>query len=604
MKNTYFFSGVLAALFLNSCGSLNNSSNEAKPVKINSEITANEVKDHISYLASDSLKGRKPGTPGGKLAAEYIASNFERIGLKSFEGSYFQSFDVVTNVKEGDNNTLEFNGNSAQIGVDYRPLAFTKNTLVEAPVIFAGYGIEYSDEKVSWEDYKNIDVKGKWVIVLRQDPDVDNADSPLIDFGHDRSKVLFANDKGAAGILLVNGVNTEKKDEIEDLYFDKSSSRANIPVIQISRAFANKLLEASSKTVEELEKQMIADFKTVNFELESNLKANTDIVYVETKTQNVLGYIEGSDESLKNEFIVVGAHYDHLGMGGPGSGSRAIDTIAVHNGADDNASGVAGMIEIAEKIAHGKTKPRRSVIFMGFAAEEMGLLGSKFFTENPSIDIKQVKMMLNFDMVGRLDEDNTLTIGGTGTTAITETIIDQLADGSGLNISKSKEGSGPSDHSAFYVKNVPVLFFFTGIHDDYHTPADDVEKINFAGEKMVLDLGYDLAIEFANMDVAPAFVQVDTPSNQSSRRKLKVTFGVVPNFGGGDFEGMKIDGARADGPAGQAGMQKGDIIVAINGMKVSNIYDYMARLGRLKKGERCNVDVMRDGKKIVFILDL
>ena len=241
---------------------------------------------------------------------------------------------------------------------------------------------------------------------------------------------------------------------------------------------------------------------------------------------------------------------------------------------------------------------------MAFGAEEMGLLGSKFFTENPLIDIKSIKMMLNFDMIGRLDSAKTLTIGGTGTTPISEEIINKFASKENLNIQMSKEGSGPSDHAAFYVKNIPVLFFFTGIHDDYHTPADDTEKINLEGEKLVAELGYSIAEEFANMEVAPKFILVDSPSLKSSRRKLKVTFGIIPNYAGGDESGMRVDGVKTGGPASNGGMQKGDVIVAIDGKKVSNIYDYMARLGRLKKGGRCNVDVIRNGENVVLILDL
>ncbi len=571
---------------------------------VNPEITPSEIKEHITFLASDSLKGRKPGTPEGKIAAEYIVSEFQKAGLQKLGDSFFQHFKVVTKVSEGENNSLSINDTKAELGVDFRPLAFSKNTVAEGEVVFAGYGIEFEGDSLKWNDYSNLDVKGKWVMMLRQDPDINNSDSPLIAQSTERTKALLATDKGAIGVLFVSGVNTEKKDILDELYFDKSKSRADIPVIQITRNFADKLLQGSKKNIEDIEKSIVSDFKTITLNTNVSLKVETDVIFEKVETQNIIAKIEGTDTKLKDEVVIIGAHYDHLGFGGPGSGSRAPEEHAVHNGADDNASGVAGIIEIAQKMANSEFKPKRTVIFMAFGAEEMGLLGSKFFTENPLIDISKIKMMLNFDMIGRLDSSKTLTIGGTGTTAASTDIINKYAKEQNLNIQMSKEGSGPSDHAAFYVKNIPVLFFFTGIHDDYHTPSDDVETINLEGEKMVAELGYSIATEFINMDVAPKFILVDTPSPTSNRRKLKVTFGIIPNYAGGDEAGMRIDGVKTGGPADNGGMIKGDVIIAIDGKKVANIYDYMARLGRLKKGERCNVDVLRDGNKKFLILDL
>jgi len=509
---------------------------------VNPDITTTEIKEHITFLASDSLKGRKPGTAEGKIAANYIASEFEKAGLKKLSDSYFQEFKVVTKVNEGTNNNFSVNGVEAKLGEDFRPLAFSKNTEANANVVFVGYGIEFESDSLKWNDYNNVDVEGKWVMMLRQDPDVNNSDSPLINQSSERAKALLAVDKGAIGVLFVSGINTEKKDILDELYFDKSKSRADIPVVQISRKLANQILSKKDKTIEKLEDEIITDFKTNSFETKINISVKTDVIYEKVTTQNIIAKIEGSDAKLKDEVIIIGAHYDHLGFGGPGSGSRRPDEHAVHNGADDNASGVAGIIEIA--------------------------------------------------------------IGGTGTTPISAELINKYAEGKDLKIQMSKEGSGPSDHASFYVKNIPVLFFFTGIHDDYHTPADDTEKINLEGEKVVAELGYDLALEFANIAEAPKFVLVDNPSLKTSRRKLKVTFGIIPNYAGGDDNGMRIDGVKKGGPASNGGMLKGDIIVAIDGKKVANIYDYMARLGRLKKGERCNVDVLRDGKKVVLILDL
>lgn len=573
-------------------------------VKNNANITPREIKTHISFLASDSLKGRKPGTPECRVAAEYIASEFEKYGLQKLNTTFFQTFEVVNKIEIGKGNNLMAEKFTGKIEEDYQPLAFTKNSTLDADVVFVGYGIEYDSDTLKWNDYKNIDVKGKWVMMLRQDPDVKNADSPLIEYSSERAKVLLAIDRGAAGVLFVSGKETEKKDVLEKLYFDKSKSRADIPVIQITRGVANKILYKTGSTIEALETKIISSMHTSSMETNFKLYAKTDIIFQKVNTQNVIAKIEGSDEKLKHEIIIVGAHYDHLGFGGPGSGSRAIDTIAIHNGADDNASGVAGMLEIAQKISQMENKPKRTMIFMAFSAEEMGLLGSKFFTENPIIDIDNIKMMLNFDMIGRLDSAKTLTVGGTGTSAESEDVINKFSSGKNFNIQMSKDGFGPSDHASFYIKNIPVLFFFTGIHDDYHTPNDDVDYINFEGEKDIVNLGSDIALEFANMEKAPTFIKVDTPPARTNRRKLKVTFGIIPNYADSDGGGMKIDGVKTGGPAQKGGMKKGDIITAIDGKKISDIYDYMTRLSRLKKGERCNVDVYRGDKKIILILNL
>lgn len=571
----------------------------------NTSISKDDVKKHVSFLASDSLKGRKPGTKGGAEAAKYIATEFEKYGLQKMGNSYFQNFNVVSSVSLGEKNEMEGANFVFDVNKDFIPLAFSKNTKIIAEVVFAGYGIEFDGDSLKWNDYKNIDVKDKWVMMLSQDPDINNNNSPLIPISNERAKVLTAIDKGAAGVLFVSGVNTEKKDKLTKLYFDKSKSRTSIPVIQITRAAANKILSTSDLKIEDAEKNMIEKMKPITVDTKQTLFAEIDVNFIENSTQNVLAKIEGTDPKLKDEIIIIGAHYDHLGMGGPGSGSRFGDSLAVHNGADDNASGVAGVLELAQKFSDKKHAPKRSIIFMGFAAEEMGLLGSKYFSEHPLIDIKKVKMMINLDMIGRLDSAKTLIIGGTGTTAISEKILDEKSKNKGFNIKKSKEGSGPSDHSSFYVKNIPVLFFFTGIHDDYHTPADDIEKINFEGSVSVIKFGFDVAEEFANMPVAPKFVQVDTPSSRSNRRNLKVTFGIIPDYGGtSETPGLRVDGVKAGKPAQLGGMKKGDIITAVNGKKISNIYDYMARLGRLKPGERCNVDVSRNNKNIVLILEL
>jgi hypothetical protein len=293
-------------------------------------------------------------------------------------------------------------------------------------------------------------------------------------------------------------------------------------------------------------------------------------------------------------------------MGGMGSGSRMPDSIAVHNGADDNASGVAAVLELAEILASKKDELKRSVIFMGFGAEEMGLLGSQFFASNPEINLKQVKLMLNFDMIGRLNaEKPNLMIGGTGTAVETEDLLKEWEADSEMGFSHSPEGYGASDHASFYGAGVPVMFFFTGAHQDYHTPLDDADLINYEGEKMILDFVEPIVVSLINRPEALTYQETAAPVQEGrNSRSLKVKLGIMPDFTSTENNGLGVGGVTPGGPASAAGLKKGDRIIALDGMEVTNIYDYMSRLKKLKPGQRITVDVVRDEAPLVLIVDL
>jgi hypothetical protein len=569
------------------------------------EITIHEVKQHITFLASDSLKGRKPGTPEGRVAAEYIARSFSECGLKLMGEKGFQYFEVVTAVQTDEKNRFAFDDFEGELGKDFVPVAFSENAAVTATVVFTGYGFDFESDSLRWRDYEGIDVKGKWALVLREDPEANNPQSPFLQHAPLRKKALVARDKGAAGLLVVSGVELDKEDQRMRLQYDQIESSAGLPIIHIKRAVADKLLAKSGKTIDTIEQELNKQRKSASFELNVTVSAVTSVVQTKATTQNVIALLSGADAKLKSEFIIVGAHHDHLGFGGPGSGSRQPDTLAIHNGADDNASGVAALLEIAEKLAANRKRLQRSILFVSFGAEEMGLLGSKFFTKNPLVDLKQVKMMFNLDMVGHLNsETKALTLGGTGTAVGLDSIVQRQSRGYDFEVKASPEGYGPSDHASFYAENIPVLFFFTGVHEQYHTPDDDVERINFAGEKSIADYAYDLIVTLANQEPALAYQEAGPKSRPSAGRGFKVTLGVVPDFASAEKTGFRIDGVRKGGPADRAGMQKGDVIVAIEGKAVKNIYDYMYRLAELKSGQRASVEFIRDGKKAILIVEL
>jgi hypothetical protein len=431
-------------------------------------------------------------------------------------------------------------------------------------------------------------------------------ESKFIPFTEIRGKILVAKDHGAAGVLVVTPVAVDKDDKLIGLHSENNDVTSGIPVINIKRDVGNMLLKSTGYKIDSLEKMLNRTRKPKTLVLPEVVTASSEIIQKKARTENVVGMIEGSDPVLKNEYIVIGGHYDHLGFGGPGSGSRMPDTVAIHNGADDNASGAAMVIELAGKLAPEKDKLKRSIIFISFSGEEMGLLGSKYFTDHPPVDLKSIKAMFNFDMVGRFDkEKNAISISGTGKSLEADSIIKIYEKGLPFTVTHSPDGYGPSDHASFYASNIPVFFFTTGSHMDYHTPFDDADKLDYQKEKEIGDFAYYLIDNVDNMSKALTFHESGKKEGYGrGGRRLKVTLGIMPDFAGTEKKGLRVDGVTKDGPAYRGGMLKGDIITAINGLAVGNIYEYMARLGKLKQGQTISVEVLRNEKKEVLIIQL
>lgn len=576
-------------------------------LSLRSQNMSDRLRNHITYLASDELEGRKAGTTGDSLAAVYIRDRFRSAGAELPGDNGFQYFSLVAGVSQGDGNSFFVNGQKADVSSDFMPLSFSSSAAVDAEVIFAGYGITGSSGDFKWDDYASVDVKGKWVMVLRGDPEPENQNSAFIPLATDRSKALIARDRGAAGLIMVSPSGMEKKDVPLDLSYDKTVSDAGIPVISVTRKLAADVLKLQPTSIDSLEKIMLSKRLPVNISTGSIVKASTDVIRQKVLSRNVMAVLPGTDIALRDEYIVVGAHYDHLGMGGTGSGSRVPDLHAVHGGADDNASGVASLIEMAEWFGRSENRTSRSMLFVSFGAEEMGLVGARHFVANSPVDLKSIKAMINMDMVGRLSaESPVVTISGAGTFTVADSLLDALAATTPFEIRKVADGYGPSDHAAFYGEGIPVLFVTTGAHSDYHTPDDDVDRINFPGQVKVTEFVATLSSVLSNMKTAPVFRESGS-RNQAGHygRNLKVTLGIMPDVSGGETSGgMKVEGVRKDGPAEKSGMLKGDVIIAINGLPVANIYDYMSRLGKLRAGERANIEVLRNGKKEVLIVQL
>ncbi|SVA74204.1 uncharacterized protein METZ01_LOCUS127058 [marine metagenome] len=578
------------SLLLNNC---------AGPI---STITQMELKSHVRYLASDRLQGRFPGTNGDRKAAEYIRNQFKNSSLTLLGDAGFQYFDIITDVSLGHNNSLTIDQINFSVGIDFVPLSFSQNITLTAPIIFVGFGFDFQNDSLSWNDYSDIDVARKWVLILRGSPDGNNPHGGFSEHSSLRKKVMIAKDHSVAGVIFTSGSKFDESDALIPLRYDQSQINVSIPVIHVKREVADLLLYKSGGSLVSLENtviQMKEKFKSI--ELKKNVSVSTTVKHKTVQTQNIVGVLPGIDEQLKNEYVVMGAHYDHLGFGGEHSGSRRPDHYEIHNGADDNASGVSIMMELAELFSHNNSN-KRTLVFVGFGAEEMGLLGSKHFVKSGIVENDNIQIMLNMDMVGRLDrKENKISIGGTHTAVSLESEIENIVSKTSLKYSFSPEGYGPSDHSSFYVNDTPVLFFFTGAHNDYHTPDDDAEKINYKGMKVLSQLIYSIADYFSNMDERLVFQEAG-PKKQEERQRFKVTLGIMPDYTYSATRGLRIDAVLNNKPASIAGLEDGDIIIKMNGNSVDDIYEYMHRLSEFNPGDEVKVKVVRGKEEKTVIV--
>jgi aminopeptidase YwaD len=569
----------------------------------NRNVTVRELREHVQYLSSDSLKGRLTGSQGDSLAAEYIRKELASFGLVPLSGDGLQRFEVTKRIIAGKNNSLMVNGTIYTPDKDFMPLSFSSDGGFESDVIFAGYGFNINGDSLKWNDYSGIDVKSKWVLILRADPEAENTKSPYLQYSGDRDKALLAKDMGAAGVLLVSGPGSDPQDTFEQL--NNEGFSVGIPVLRIKRNVADAILSKSKMTIESLEKKINDKRKPSGFSTKVTVRANAELERETANTRNVVMLVPGEDEQLKNEYVIIGAHFDHLGMGGQGSSSRAPDTIGVHHGADDNASGVSMMLELAEEFALTKGSHKRSIICIAFSGEEEGLLGSKHFTDDPGIDLSKVNAMVNLDMVGRLNDTSMLQISGVGTAAGLKELVNSGSDTSKIKLKLSDEGYGPSDHSSFYFKNIPVLFYFTGAHLDYHTPTDTWDKLNFPGMVEVSEDVFNIVEELANTPARLQFREAGPKVEPVRYRRGKgASLGIMPDFAGVIKNGLRADAVTPGKPASLGGMKKGDIITAINGKSVNNIQDYMSRMSQLKHGQTISVEILRNGKKEVLLIQL
>jgi aminopeptidase YwaD len=618
-----------------------------------SSPSVDRLRQVIAYLASDALEGRRTGTPGANDAAHYIAGEFNRVGLRpgmqiarpartrgENQARYLQPFPYVASVELGKNNLFFVNPGKADdiaqfgVGEDWMPLGFSSNgSIKSAEMVFAGYGI--SSAELKYDDYAVSNAKGRVAIVFAGTPDGDNPHGQFARAGEIRFKVAAARAAGAQALLIIAAEEKLTDDRLSRLSYD-NAGEAGIPVVVISRQLAKKILGAPDTKLVDL--NQVADSRSTNArgnELRTAVKglrlsAEVNVIRRESPSFNVVGVLPGSDAKLKGEAIVIGAHYDHLGLGGEGSGSLS-ERTGIHHGADDNASGVAGLIELARMFS--LEKPRRTVIFIAFSGEEEGLIGSNYYVNHPIVPLASTVAMINMDMIGRLKEKK-LIVGGMGTAQEWHSLIDTGNDVQGMRVSLnsadhtrppvgapvvigsngnpvvtldsskkfvltlSEDGYGPSDHSSFYGKQVPVLFFWTGTHDDYHKPSDTADKINYEGEARIIGFIYDVIRDIDKTDKRPTYTVAKSES-QGRSMGFRVYLGTIPNYAESN-DGLKLDGVRDDSPAAKAGLKAGDRIVKMAGHEVKNVYDYTYALGEMKAGQEYEVEIVRGSDRMTL----
>ncbi len=564
---------------------------------------------HIKFLASPEMKGRASGSPELEKAAKYIADKFHADGLKTVGGSYLEPFDIATSSRLGKNNSFESARGgeieTLQVNKEFVPYNFSASGKTSGQVVFAGYGI--TAPEYGYDDYAGIDVHGKFVIILAHEPQ--EFDSKSVFEGkvytvHSEtySKAANARLHGARGVILIfDRVNhKDGADELAAYAKDSGPTDAGIPFVQVKEATVIPWMRAGGQDLPAAEEAINADLKPHSFALPGlEVRENIDVERVVKTVHNVLAYLPGET----SEYIILGAHYDHLGLGGQYSMAPAM-TGKVHPGADDNASGTAAVLELAQHYSalySGSMKPKRGILFMTFAGEELGLLGSSYYANHPILPIDHAVAMLNMDMIGRVREDK-LYIGGAATGAEFRSYLDALMPATGFRADYSDSGYGSSDHTSFTAKRIPVLFFFSGLHGDYHKPSDTWDKINAPDAVKVLQLVAGVVGKLEDAPARPVFVSVKEDANPhagsvSTSGGYGPYFGSVPDFAEPPT-GVRFSDVHADSPAGLAGLKAGDILVRFGDLDIRNLYDFTYALRAHKAGDEVAVTVLRGTERI------
>ncbi|MCU0706897.1 MAG: M28 family peptidase [Pirellula sp.] len=605
------------------------------------DFKASDVGRHVDYLCRPELGGRLTGTEGEKLATAYVASYMASIGLEPAGtqalpgapdeiketasnntasndsvdsiGSFFHSFPYTAGVDVLSSNLLQSNGKTWQLDQDWRPLVFSNSTSVEpTEVVFAGYGIVAPADQgfPEYDSYVHLDVENKWVMVLRQMPSDVSPErrQQLARYSSLRYKAMSARDRGAKGLIVVSGPKSGVRQQLVPLQTDGSLSGTSIAAISVTDAVAEDMFAKSEDKLADLQAELDRGELMMGFVLpEVEVRATIELQQVKRHGTNVLGVLRAGDKPAAS-MVIVGAHIDHLGVGASGSSlARDDERQGIHRGADDNASGVAAMLEIAQSLAlqkkQGKLALKHDVLFAAWSGEEMGLLGSAYFADHfheiyPHLPEQEgnklypaVVACFNLDMVGRLRDQ--LVLQGIGSSPFWKGEIERRNAVVGLPLTLQNDSYLPTDASTFFLKGVPILSAFTGSHSEYHTPRDTPELLNYEGAAKIARLMGLITRSVAISETIPEFAEQKAPENQGARAAMTAYLGSIPDYAQGDIQGVLLSGVAKDGPAAKAGVQAKDIVIELAGRKVENIYDYTYAIEALKVGQETEIVVKR-----------
>lgn len=562
--------------------------------------------DDIKALTTPSMEGRGDGTKGLTRAAHLIEQRFKGLGLEpAGANSYFQPFTLITGAELKGENQMRVGKTELKLNQDFVPFSFSASGTASAPVVFAGYGA--TAKEFGYDDYDGVDVKDKIVLLLRYEPAgfaAKSGDHGMTQHAQLITKAINARNHGARAVVLINGKLGDGEEDLLTRFGSVSGPvDSGIMLVQVKNALAEKWFQESGKSFAEVQDQINHSTKPASFAFPAgvNVSMKVNVQSTQATVNNVLAYLPGQTD----EYVIVGAHYDHLGRGNFDSLAPA-QIGQIHPGADDNASGTAGVLELAQRLAPMKGQLHRGILFMSFAGEELGLLGSAAWVEHPTRPLDKAVAMLNMDMIGRIKDDK-VYIGGVGTGSTFQNLLEkaQSESKSSFKIEFSSGGYSSSDHMSFVTRRVPALFFFSGLHSDYHKPSDTWEKINPEGAVRLLDLVEDVAKDLASAPERPDFITVveNKPAGTSGGGGYGPYFGSVPDFGQVE-NGVRFSDVRPGSPAAKAGLKAGDVLIQFGDKPIKNLYDFTDALRRSKVGDVVEVKVLRGQETVTATVKL
>lgn len=556
--------------------------------------TTSATRKHVETLASDKFDGRLTGSSGEKLAGEYLIGELQRMGAKPLPGmtDFRMPFSFTAGSKDG--------GTTVTIGSEKpqaRALSFSDSGTAEGDVVFAGYGLVVPDsQNFGYDSYQGLDVKDKIVLVLRYFPeDADQKTRGILSRYADlRYKAQAARQRGAKGMIVITGPRSPNAGELVPMSFDTAIAGSGLVAVSVS---GDGGMKASGKSLDEVQKELDSGNPHVaGFAMKLRAQISAKIIREQQTGTNIVAYLPagGSVTGVVKPWVAIGAHYDHLGRGQVGNSLADKDQLTqIHHGADDNASGTSAVLAITS--AMSKQTRKRNLLIGFWSGEELGLLGSNAFVTKPPVPLDQLQAYLNFDMIGRV-ADNKLTVQATGTSTVWPKMLEQANIAAGFDLVLQEDPYQPTDVESFNTASVPCLTFFTGAHQEYHKPSDTADKINYEDLDRVGEFATGIVKRLLDTNDAPQFTKVEQKTDTGGRAGLRLFTGTIPDYAS-EVKGLLLGGVIGGGPAEQAGLAKGDVIIEIAGQSITNIYDYTYALELLKIGQPAKVIYMRGTEK-------